>query len=92
DRGVVGTSTGAPETVGLQVPWLPLQRAARLPSSASWVPDRWRDLGTELAAAPVGRPDLAVLVGRIGGPRWRDGELARLAHLAGITATVVSRG
>ncbi len=89
-RGVVGTSTGAPETDGLDLPWLPLARAQRLPTSAAWVPERWHDLGTELAAAPVGDPGLAVLVGRTGGPRWRDGELARLAHLAGITATVLS--
>lgn len=91
-RGVVRTSTGAPETTGLDVPWLPLARAQRLPVSAAWVPERWRDLGTELAAAPVGVPGTAVLVGRTGGPRWRDGEVARLQHLAGITATVASPG
>ncbi len=92
DRGVVGTSTGAPQTGSLDLTWLPVLRAARLPASSSWVPEAWRDLGTELAAAPVGESGLAVLVGRIGGPRWRDGEVARLAHLAGITATVASRG
>ncbi len=85
---VVRESPGAPDTDGLQLPWLPLDTAQRLPANAAWVPERWRDLGTELAAAPVGRPDLVVLVGRAGGPRWRDGEVARLAHLAGITATV----
>jgi hypothetical protein len=89
-RGVLRSGPGAPETDGLDLPWLPLPRAVRLPASAAWVPQRWRDLGTELAAAPVGRPEAAVLVGRIGGPRWRDGELARLAHLAGITATVLA--
>ena len=91
-RGVVRTSTGAPGTTGLELPWLPLARAQRLPASAPWVPEGWRDLGTELAAAPVGVPGTAVLVGRIGGPRWRDGEVARLAHLAGITATVAAPG
>ena len=90
-RGVVGTSTGAPDTDGLDLPWLPLERAQRLPATAAWVPERWRDLGTELAAAPVDGPGVAVLVGRIGGPRWRDGELARLAHLAGIATTVLRR-
>ena len=89
-HGVVRTSTGAPATAGLQAPWLPLARAQRLPSGAAWVPERWRELGTELAAAPVGPDGTAVLVGRIGGPRWRDGEVARLQHLAGITATVLA--
>ena len=85
---VVRTSTGAPGTTGLQAPWLPLARAQRLPARAAWVPEHWRDLGPELAAAPGGTDGTAVLVGRIGGPRWRDGEVARLQHLAGITATV----
>src|SRR4051794_5512824 len=57
---VVRESPGAPDTDALQVPWLPLERACRLPPGAPWVPPRWRDLGTELAATPVGRPDLAV--------------------------------
>ncbi len=86
--GVVAVSPGAPQSEGLTTPWLPLERPARLPGTAAWVPEPWRDLGTELVAAPVGSPGLAVLVGRSGGPRWRDGELARLAHLAGIAATV----
>jgi hypothetical protein len=86
----VRESPGAPETDGLELPWLPLAHACRLPANGAWVPERWRDLGTELAAAPIGRPDLVVLVGRAGGPRWRDGEVARLAHLAGITATVAA--
>ena len=47
--------------------------------------------GTELAAAPVGRPSRAVLVGRGGGPRFRASEVLRLAHLAGIAATVSGR-
>jgi hypothetical protein len=36
----------------------------------------------------VGRPSLALLVGRSGGPAYRAGEVARLAHLASIAATV----
>jgi hypothetical protein len=55
-----------------------------------WVPERWHDLGLQLAAAPVGGPELVVLVGRPGGPRWRQSEVLRLAHLAGIAATVTA--
>jgi hypothetical protein len=45
-------------------------------------------LGIELAAAPLDVPERAVLLGRPGGPRFRASEVLRLAHLAGITATV----
>jgi hypothetical protein len=52
------------------------------------VPPAWEDAGIEMAAAPVGRPDLVIVAGRPGGPRFRPSELVRLAHLAGIAATV----
>ena len=64
--------------------------AARLDHRESWVPERWRRAGTELAAAPVGSPGRAVLVGRPGGPRFRASEVLRLTHLAGIAADVVA--
>ena len=91
DGPVVRAETaGAPTLTGCATPWLPLNAGRRLRPSEPWVPERWRDVGTELAAAPVGRPELAVLVGRPGGPRFRDSEVLRLAHLAGITATVAT--
>lgn len=83
-------SPGAPDADDTELPWLPLGRACRLPSTEPWVPERWRVLGTELLAAPVGRPDLVVLVGRPGGPVFRASEVLRLSHLAGITATVTA--
>ena len=43
--------------------------------------------GTELAAAPL-TPDTVIQLGRPGGPMFRASELLRLAHLAGVTATV----
>ncbi|MFL6130409.1 MAG: hypothetical protein ACJ73E_15270, partial [Mycobacteriales bacterium] len=63
-------------------------RAQVLDPTARWVPADWGALGTELAAAPLGDPDRAVLVGRPGGPAWRPSELLRLAHLSGIAVTV----
>ncbi len=81
-------SSGAPDVTGLTLPWLPLTSARRMSPHEPWVPERWNTLGTELAAAPVGRPDRVVLVGRPGGPRFRASEVLRLAHLAGIAATV----
>ncbi len=81
-------SAAAPATADLVLPWLPLPAARVVRDGEDWVPERWSAVGTELAVAPVGRPDRAVLVGRPGGPRFRSSEVLRLAHLAGIAATV----
>ncbi|WP_019815207.1 ACT domain-containing protein [Saccharomonospora saliphila] len=85
----VAASTAAPQAPPEDLPWLPLQRATVLDAEADWVPAMWRDLGTELAATPIGKPDRALLVGRPGGPMFRAAEVARLAHLAGIVAVVL---
>jgi hypothetical protein len=84
---VVQRSPAAPEG-SVPTPWLPLTSARRLVIDEEWVPERWHTLGMELAAAPVGSPTLAILVGRPGGPGFRASEVVRLAHLAGIAATV----
>lgn len=83
---VVG-SPGAPETQAAQTPWLPLEAAAALDGAAEWVPQLWRDMDTALAAAPLGDPCTAVVLGRPGGPRFRPSEVARLGYLVGIVAT-----
>ena len=87
--GLVG-SAGAPALEDVNLPWLPLAAPRRMGSREAWVPPRWTDLGIEMAAAPVGSPDRVVLVGRQGGPQFRASEVLRLAHLAGITATVAA--
>jgi len=86
---VLAASGGAPD-VERVLPWLPLAQARRLDPREAWVPERWRAVGTELVAAPVGSPERAVLVGRPGGPRFRASEVLRLTHLAGIAATVAA--
>ncbi|MGZ6793906.1 MAG: ACT domain-containing protein, partial [Mycobacteriales bacterium] len=88
--GTVCASAGSPDLSGVALPWLPLATARRMDTKEEWVPERWDTLGTELVAAPVGSPDQVVLVGRPGGPRFRASEVLRLAHLAGIAATVTS--
>jgi hypothetical protein len=82
-------STAAPETSAGDLPWLPLKRAVVIDPDLHWVPPPWSDLDTELAAAPFGDGMQALVVGRPGGPVFRPSELARLAHLAGIVATVL---
>jgi hypothetical protein len=85
---VVGSS-GAPETRATELPWLPLDHATALDDTADWLPQVWRDMGTTLAAAPLGDPHVAVLLGRAGGPAFRPSEVARLGYLAGIVATIL---
>lgn len=85
---VLHASSGAPDLAQVPLPWLPLRSASELDVRAGWVPERWTAVGTALAAAPVGEPSRAVLLGRPGGPRFRASEVLRLGHLAGITATV----
>lgn len=85
----VTSSFAAPETVVGELPWWPLRRATILDGEDSWVPLPWRELGTELAATPLGGPEQVLLVGRPGGPMFRAAEVARMEHLAGIVAVVL---
>lgn len=85
----LAASSAAPEAPIDELPWMPLERATVLDAEQPWVPHTWRDLGTELAATPLGKPGRALLVGRPGGPAYRPSEIARLAHLAGIVAVVL---
>ncbi len=85
----LAASTSAPENDYLELPWLPLPRATILDADESWVPQTWQELGTELAATPIGKPDRVLLAGRPGGPMFRASEVARLAHLAGIVSVVL---
>lgn len=85
----VAGSGGAPETHATAAPWLPIDRAQQLDGTADWVPQVWRDMDTTLAAAPLGTPDTAVMLGRPGGPGFRPSEVARLGYLAGIVATIL---
>jgi len=82
-------SRGAPETQAAQTPWLPISAATALDATADWVPQLWRDMDTTLAAAPLGEPLTAVVLGRPGGPEFRPSEVARLGYLVGIVGTIL---
>lgn len=86
---LLAASDSAPQHTYLELPWLPLPRATILDAEDGWVPETWQELGTELAATPIGKPDRVLLAGRPGGPMFRAAEVARLAHLAGIVAVVL---
>ncbi|MGH3915497.1 MAG: ACT domain-containing protein [Pseudonocardiaceae bacterium] len=85
----VSASPAAPETQAVLLPWWPLRRATILDGEDAWVPGPWREVGTELAATPLGSPERTLLVGRPGGPMFRAAEVAHLEHLAGIIAVVL---
>ena len=85
DGSAVGGSRGAPELAAVAVP--ALGRARRIETGEAWVPQPWQLLGTSLAAAPVWAGTV-VLLGRPGGPMFRDSEVLRLGHLAALAATV----
>jgi hypothetical protein len=53
----LASSSAAPEAAITNLPWLPLERATVLDAEDSWVPETWQELGTELAATPLGKPD-----------------------------------
>jgi hypothetical protein len=82
DGGVVeyGT-TAAPSDVPLGIPWpANLEKAQRID-----VPEAWSDL--VVAASPLNADEL-VVVGRRGGPEFLDSEIARLAHLVAMAASL----
>lgn len=85
----LAASSSSPQEGYLELPWLPLPRATIIDGDERWVPETWQELGTELAATPIGKPDRVLLAGRPGGPQFRAAEVARLAHLAGIVAVVL---
>ena len=85
----VAGSSGAPETPLERSPWLPLRHAVALDTSADWMPQLWRDLDTALAAAPLGDPGTALVLGRAGGPEFLASEVNRLGYLAGVVASLL---
>ena len=85
----IAGSPGAPETQAAATLWLPLSHAAALDATEDWVPQLWRDMDTTLAAAPLGGPCTAMVLGSPGGPHFRASEVARLGYLAGIVATLL---
>lgn len=85
----LASSTAAPETGAVSLPWWPLRRGTILDGEEHWVPAPWREVGTELAAIPLSGGHKALLIGRPGGPMFRAAEVARLEHLAGIVSVVL---
>lgn len=86
---VLHSTSAAPDLIGDDPGWFPLEHAARLE-----LPPEWEHLaeGTLLAGAPLRDGDEVVLFGRRGGPEVLDSELARLQHLAALAVTIATAG
>ncbi len=84
DRAAVTTqaSSNAPRARWASLPWLPLSGARCLHADPAWVPHAWGD-SPELAASPIADSSVLLTI-RPFGPRFRDTELAKLAHLSAL--------
>ena len=81
---LLASSPAAPVLPDDAAAWFPVRSAHRLD-----VGDDVPGWGSTVAGmAPVGDPDTAVVFGRRGGPAVLDSELARLAHLASLAASI----
>jgi hypothetical protein len=79
-------TSAAPAVDGVCAEWLPLPRPRRLP-----VPQDLDASGSALLiGVPVGSSRQVLVAGRRGGPEYLDSEIARLAHLAGLGASIVA--
>ncbi len=82
DGVVVTAATGtAPDVPADAEQWVGLRSPQHLPSVPGWD-------STVLAAVPVGGLEESVVFGRRGGPEILSSELARLAHLAALAASI----
>src|SRR5450432_1094228 len=82
---ITQASAGAPWVRWSALPWLPLPRAGIVDADPAWLPHDWGG-DPQLAAAPVGDSQMALLAVRPTGPRFRPAEVAKLANLAAIAA------
>jgi ACT domain len=82
---ITQASAGAPWVRWSALPWFPLPNAGVVAADPAWLPHDWGD-DPQLAAAPVGESQMALLAVRPTGPRFRSAEIAKLANLAAIAA------
>lgn len=84
----ITSSYGAPKDDG-STPELINITSARIlnPEVEKWIPESWALLDSSLAAAPLGKSGVALVVGRVGGPDYLPSEVEHLGHLG----TILSR-
>ncbi|MDR7355357.1 hypothetical protein CFELI_05405 [Corynebacterium felinum] len=81
----VTASEAAPEDDGSRPSQIGIERARILnPDSDFWVPATWWLLDSSLAAAPLGKSGLVLIVGRVGGPDFLPSEVEHMGHFGTI--------
>jgi hypothetical protein len=83
---VLQSTSASPAVDAVCAEWLPLPRPGRLPVPADL--DAWES--TLMIGVPVASPHQVLVAGRRGGPEYLDSEIARMAHLAGLAASIVA--
>lgn len=60
------------------------------PDTEEWVPESWGLLDSALAATPLGKTGMVLVVGRTGGPDFLATEVQHLGHIGGIVGAILS--
>lgn len=60
------------------------------PDSEEWIPESWGLLDSSLAATPLGRTGMVLVVGRTGGPDFLATEVEHLGHIGSIVGAILS--
>jgi hypothetical protein len=79
----LAATPAAPQLTAEAMAWFPMTEATRPDAHEVW-------RSALLGAAPLGSPDRIVVFGRHGGPEVLTSELARLAHLATLAASITT--
>lgn len=81
----VAASHAAPEDDGTIPSTIAVDTARVLnPEREEWIPESWALLDSALAAAPLAGTNLAIVIGRVGGPDYTASEVEHLGNLGTI--------
>lgn len=87
----VAASMAAPEDDGSAPVDIAISRARiLLPDSEEWIPESWGLLDSALAATPLGKTGMVLVVGRTGGPDFLATEVEHLGHIGRIVGAILS--
>ncbi|AKK05644.1 hypothetical protein CMUST_06545 [Corynebacterium mustelae] len=84
----ITASEGAPEDDGSAPDLINITSARILnPEVDFWIPESWSLLDSSLAAAPLGKSGLVLIIGRVGGPDFLPSEVEHIGYVG----TILSR-
>ncbi|MEJ5928187.1 amino acid-binding ACT domain protein [Corynebacterium sp. H128] len=86
----IAASSAAPEDDGTNPPHADVATARILREEEDWVPESWRMLDASLCAAPIGKTDMMLVVGRPGGPDFLATEVEQVGMLCNIVGSILN--